>query len=436
VSDRLAGSLTGNQSCYVGGYGDTTQCEIAQNGNVFEASSTEVSSYSTLTLAIGFRNGTVVQPTLPRDSWIVQLAPKILLGLQGLLVAIAALIRGFFWRDAKGRGTIIAQFEPPKDSHLLLDANIVGRVSSGLPAQLIDFAVRGMINVIDNEPGTPVGPGNSRFSIELVDPASADAHELRVLVILFGKTLEKGKRVNPGRLSAASGASLYGLFAVTHAFAISAGYRAVVVSKAPRVVGRIAFWTIVAFVPIWIWASVADVLDGNVIVPALLTAALGIAVPIVLSKPKLLTDKGAELRDHLLGLREYLTIAEEDRLRVLQSPAGADRIDINDHEAIVKLNERLLPYAVLWGVEDQWVEKLRAEYPNGTPSWLEGGTFDSATLRGFTTSSISSVRPIYTSSSSSGGSSWSSSGGSSFSGGSFGGGFSGGGGGGGGGGGR
>jgi uncharacterized membrane protein len=122
-------------------------------------------------------------------------------------------------------------------------------------------------------------------------------------------------------------------------------------------------------------------------------------------------------------------------MRVLQSPQGADRVNVTDRDAIVRLNERLLPYAVLWGVEDQWVEQLRTYYNGTTPTWLASDSFDSSLFHSFAHASTSSVRPIVTSSSS-GGSSWSSSGGSSFSSGSSGGGFSGGGGGGGGGGGR
>lgn len=435
VSDRLAASLTGAASCYVGVYGATTPCDITQDGNAFAASAGPLSSYETLTIAIGFRAGTVVQPTLPRDSWIVRLAPQVLIGIEGLLVAIGILIRTVIWRDARGRGTIIAQFEPPKGSHLLLDANIVKRPGSGLQAQLVDFAVRGLINIIDNRPGTAVGADSTRFSIELKTAAGADPHELRVLVMLFGMSLQAGKRVNPGQLSASVGASLYGLPAATESFAMQEHYRAEVKSTAPKVLGRLAFLVIAAFVPIWIWAVIFDVLDGTIIWLSFGTIALGVVLAIILSRPKLLTDKGAEARDYLLGLREYLTIAEEDRMRVLQSPAGAQRVDVTDRDAVVKLNERLLGYAVLWGVEDQWAEKLRSEYIGGTPSWIEGDQFDSSVLRGFTASSVASVRPIVTSSSGGGGS-WSSSGSSSFSSGSSGGGFSGGGGGGGGGGGR
>jgi hypothetical protein len=437
LSPSLASALTGDAACYLGYYGDSGQCEITRNadGTEFRALVGPVSAYNTLTLAIGFDGGTVVQPPLPRDSWIVQLLPKLLLALAALLVIIAIIVKNVVWRDARGRGTIIAQYTPPEDSTLLLDANLVKRVGSGLPALFVDFAVRGLIKVIDSQPGAAVTSDKSRFLLQLVTPDGANAQELKVLVTLFGVSLTAGKRVNPGSLSAPTGASLYGLPGSTMVLALKEGFRAEPVSTLPKTLGRIALLTVLAFIPIWVWAAIFDTLDENVVGPTFGTLALAIAVPIILIKPKRLTPKGAEARDYLLGMREYLTIAEEDRMRVLQSAQGAERVDVTDRDAVVKLNERLLPYAVLWGVEDSWVEQLRTYYREQTPPWLEGDRFDSSLFRSFSYASTSSVRPIVTSSSS-GGSSWSSSGGSSSSSGSSGGGFSGGGGGGGGGGGR
>jgi uncharacterized membrane protein len=116
-----------------------------------------------------------------------------------------------------------------------------------------------------------------------------------------------------------------------------------------------------------------------------------------------------------------------------------------DKRSIVKLHEKLLPYAVLWGVEREWARQLEVEYQAAavSPEWL-GNDLSSMDLgrlvSNFSADSTSSVRPIVVAPSSSGGggggSSWSSGGSSSFSSGSSGGGFSGGGGGGGGGGGR
>jgi uncharacterized membrane protein YgcG len=131
----------------------------------------------------------------------------------------------------------------------------------------------------------------------------------------------------------------------------------------------------------------------------------------------------------------YLELAEKDRFRMLQSATGADRIDTTDGRQIVKLYEKLLPWAVIWGVEDSWARELEVQLQQTGEEldWYVGtGGFQSAMFLGALSGLQSGTSAT---SSSGGGSSWSSSGGSSFSGGSSGGGSSGGGGGGGGGGG-
>jgi uncharacterized membrane protein len=128
----------------------------------------------------------------------------------------------------------------------------------------------------------------------------------------------------------------------------------------------------------------------------------------------------------------YLQLAEQDRLRVLQSPTGAERIDVGDGKVLVKLYEKLLPWAVIWGVEDQWSKVLEIELQrtNTEPDfWVGQSPFSALIFTSMLSGIGQSTLPVPTSTSTG------SSGFSSFSGGSFGGGFSGGGGGGGGGGG-
>lgn len=431
LSPAFQSALTGDAACFLGVYGEVGDCELLLEGDTFAASVSEVGPYNTLTVAIGFDGGTVTQPTLPRESWIVTVAPMVLLGLAGFWVLLSILIRILVWRDASGRGTIIAQFEPPAGSDLLLDAELLARRTAGLPSMLIDFAVRGILKVIDTEPGS-ASTSKLRFQLELLSADGVTPREKRVLVALFDKGLKPGTRVNPGALKSAQGASLYGMTASTSAHALSEGLRARPGEQLPRVLRWLAFATLLAFVPIWVWASINDVLEENVVLPAVGAGLLWLMTSSLLVRPALLTRAGAEAKEHLLGLREYLTVAEEARLRMLQSPEGAMRVNATDTDAVVKLNERLLPYAVLWGVEDQWVEVLRAAHVS--PEWVEGADVTAGMLQSFRVAAVSSVRPVVTSSSGSG--SWSSSGGSSFSSGSSGGGFSGGGGGGGGGGGR
>jgi uncharacterized membrane protein YgcG len=99
-----------------------------------------------------------------------------------------------------------------------------------------------------------------------------------------------------------------------------------------------------------------------------------------------LTAAGAELRDHIKGLELYIKLAEKDRMRILQSPEGALRTRVAagsvaggpDPMVVVELYERLLPYAVMLGLERQWSAVLGAVYDDLSrqPGWYTGtGSF-------------------------------------------------------------
>jgi len=65
------------------------------------------------------------------------------------------------------------------------------------------------------------------------------------------------------------------------------------------------------------------------------------------------------LVDHLWGIRDYIALAEKDRLAFLQSPSGAElRPDLSINVQALVLNEKLLPFAVLFGLERQWIREL------------------------------------------------------------------------------
>jgi uncharacterized membrane protein len=131
------------------------------------------------------------------------------------------------------------------------------------------------------------------------------------------------------------------------------------------------------------------------------------------------------LKEHLEGLKEFIRVAEADRLQMLQSVSGAERVTTTDGAAIVKIYERLLPYAVLFGLEKEWAEEISKYYDTNPPDWYSGTSAFSAGAFAAGVSSFSSTVST----------SYSGSSGSSSSGGGGGGGSSGGGGGGGGGGG-
>lgn len=148
---------------------------------------------------------------------------------------------------------------------------------------------------------------------------------------------------------------------------------------------------------------------------------------------KAYTKRGRQLLDEIEGFRMYLSVAEKDRLNLLNPP-----------EQTPELFERYLPYALALDVEQQWAEQFddvlkRASIGDGQyqPVWYSGSHWMVARPGGFTQSLsgafsgaiVAAAMPPGSSSGFSGG------GGSGFSGGGGSGGSSGGGGGGGGGGG-
>ena len=153
-----------------------------------------------------------------------------------------------------------------------------------------------------------------------------------------------------------------------------------------------------------------------------------IFLPFVSLPKSTLTLAGGIHKTYLEGIREYLRLAEEDRLRAAQSPQTADLVSSGRRpygdapnapgDSIVNVYERLLPYAVLFGMERDWVEVIRSAAPAAEAA-ARVSLFDAVSSRSLSDASSSigrlAVTPVSSgsSSSSSSSSSWSSSGGSS-----------------------
>jgi uncharacterized membrane protein YgcG len=445
VDKELESAMTGQVACYSGYYGATDgPCTIRKfDGDAVVAKAINLGPYSNLSVAVEFEAGTFAQPDLPEDSWIIRQAPLWLLIASVVLLVLALGVRFFLWKDKAGRGIVIPQYSATAERDLLEDGDLVGRESAAIAAQFVDLAVRGFVQVVDLHPdGAGFGVTN-RFALAFVTAEGATKAERTILNILFDNQDEPGEQKSLGSLDESVGAALYEQTAKARRDTIAHGMRAQPSGNIDTWLGAAGWAVVVGYIAIFIWTAANEVDAGPVFGFGIAAIVLLFIMAAVLGKPYLLTDKGADARDYLRGLRDYLQLAEEDRLRVLQSPQGAERVVTADKRAVVKLNEKLLPYAVLWGVEREWSRQLEVEYTAlaESPDWISGdlSSFNlGRMLSDFSTNSTSAVRPIVTTSSSSGGggSSWSSGGGSSFSSGSGGGGFSGGGGGGGGGGGR
>jgi uncharacterized membrane protein YgcG len=422
VPPDLAGSLTGARACYVGYQGESGTCEIVEDaaaggGATLSASAGPLSANQSLTIAVAFEQGTFT----PFDSSVlaspwgwVQLIAGI--GLLGAIV-YAAVTRVRHLRDAPGRPTIIAEYTPPREVDALESAVLLGKTTKAIPAEVLEQAVVGSVRIVE---GGRKFFGGVKLKAQLVDPWRADGDGRLLLAGLFPR-LEPGTEYEFGQTDTRFSAAAQNILKVANEELVRRGLRR-------RVPAKVRAWPVLAailtsgLVVIGAVFSLLASVDPLIPILAIIGSTLAVFAVIALISRKPLTALGAEVRDHLKGLKEFIEWAEADRIRMLQSPTGAERVrvDPSDRGQMLKLYEVLLPYAVVFGQEKEWAEHLAVLYgPENSPGWYSGS-------HGFSASSFSAgIGSLSASSASS----------SSTSGGSSGGGSSGGGGGGGGGGG-
>ena len=448
MSPDVGEGFNGETACYRGYSGSTTPCEALATTDasppVVTAEAAALGPYENLTVAIGFDQGTFE----PRDESFgaspAAIAGAIAAALAVLALATAIVVRILRWRSHPGRGTIIAQYEPPEGVSAMVASDLVGHPEKGVTATILERAVDGEVRIIET--------GRKKYSVEFVGGEPGDAHARSIVSALFGGHPVPGAKRQLKSTDTSLARRLLSLRQTVMKGVVRSGLR-----RRPDPVLR-------AVLPLGaIGAATLSVVFGVMALddhrgggwPALLfivAIIAAVATVFVVANVRPLTERGRELRDHLEGLRLYIRLAEADRLRVLQSPSGALRVDrpavasaaapggtgtaagvttatagALDPAVVLKLNERLLPYAVLFGLEREWSRELAALYEarGEEPTWYSGRD-------GFNAGAFSVAVSSFSSASST---SWSGSSSSSSSSGSSGGGSSGGGGGGGGGGG-
>ncbi|MEI7918066.1 MAG: hypothetical protein WCH58_01665 [Candidatus Saccharibacteria bacterium] len=289
----------------------------------------------------------------------------------------------------------------------------------GSSAIYIDLAVRRNLKVIQAEKKLFNKVG---YSLEYINSDGLDDTEKAIVAALFGDNPVSGARyeIDPNKFNYETSKSLKKCYKDVKLFSKQNGYY-ISDKKLQKLMITLVVITALQAMIMWL-ASMSSELGFLNIVTGLFFTLMGI---LVVASIKPLSIKGRELHDYLKGLQVYIKCAEADRIKILQSPMGAEKtpVNTNDTDMMIHLYERVLPYAVLFGIEKEWTKVLGEYYEqqNVTPGWYVGNNaFNMAAF----SSSMSSFSGSVSSSSY-----------SSSSGGSGGGGFSGGGGGGGGGGG-
>jgi uncharacterized membrane protein YgcG len=401
MTDDVDAARTGAMACYVGSEGSNTPCTISDTGDGIVASAADVGPYQTVTFAIAFEKGTFTpfDASYLASPWGWLQAIVALFGLGGSLVA-AVVVRRRFLRDAPGRPVIIAEYTPPAGLDALQSAVLLGRSAKAIPAEVLEQAIVGSIRI---EEGSHKLFGGVRLKAVLQDPTLADADGQMLLPGLFPSGVP-GEEFEFGGTDTRFSKTAQAVLAAAAADLKARGFRRVVPGGA-KAWPIVAAWVSTALVIVF--GVIAVVAYVNPLVPiALFIGGIfaAFAVTLLVARDPL-TAAGAEARDHLLGLKEFIEWAEADRIRMLQSPQGAERVpvDLTDPTVKLKLYEALLPYAVVFGQEKQWAEELAVLYGDrGNPGWYIGTSgFNAAAF----SSGISHLSASASSSSSSGGSS-------------------------------
>nr|WP_281274049.1 DUF2207 domain-containing protein [Agromyces tardus] len=296
----------------------------------------------------------------------------------------------------------VVQYAPERGSTVLRDALLVDADRLAVAAALIDLAVKRKLRLVAQ------GGRRSTIGAELAPGATLTDEELSVLEVLFGPehTSSRLRRFSSDR-RALQGRVRTLLQGVEHALA-----REGLVAR-DRVTWPGTTLTVLAYLGMLVEGVLIVVTlvatDWVALAAALVALATTIATIFVTPASwRRFLPPAVPRREHLAGLRRYLELAEVDRLRVLQSPAGAELravegsahahvpasasaaasarksapsdaagpavatsaadaagpADADASAPLVRfhLHERLLPYAVLFGLERQWIAQLQLDH--------------------------------------------------------------------------
>ena len=432
--------------CYVGRYGsnDQTRCTATELGDVVQFEASDLAAFEGLTFDVELRDGSFTVPEPPLNYTYVKMI--IVLGVICGAWLIWRFVKFFSTRDkARFYNDLFEkpEYQPHKDFSLPEMTEIYfGKKKDVKVAMLLELVVNKKIEFQKGE--------GKKWKILIKDLNGVEREYLDLLSILNGGSRpEVGDEVEIKRRTATS--RMISLKDSMEAITLANLKKDELVeknyafgsSRKSGISNVIALLMIFVPVAMMAWFMLMGVLDEAFNLSAgyngvmvfeddfiptsfwmiISTVVITILLSVSTQKYATHTKKGLEAVRYMDGLKTYISMAEADRLQMLQSVKGAD----TSATGIVKLFEKLLPYAAVFGLEKSWMEEMK-QYCElqeiEQPDYLMNGFTVSELSRGL--SSASSYATSASTMSSSGGSSS-----SGFSGGG-GGGFSGGGGGGGG----
>lgn len=398
--------------CYEGYRKSREQCEDVSIETVGASTTVKFSSVDLragqgLTGAIGFPKGIVREPfqePVGLSAFLVQLI--------GLAVGMSLL--GFiFWavehwkkhgRSPRGKG-VVRQFEPPKgmspsEVGYIVDEKIDNR---DISAELVYLAERGFMHILAIPKTSLFSKGSDYYFLKVKDADdSLSSHGRLLFDNLFAgrwsmnsmekenlkKDILRNKRIKVNKeellekidkaetvtaldeLSSPNVSTTFHsvLQEVKGELAVNMVRKDLFIDNPQEVKLKYSIIAVLGGVGAVLLPVIALANDENLLaIFGGVAGAVVFVVGLILSRVMVkMTDRGVVAKEDSLGLKEYLSIAEKDRLEFHFNPK-------NNPE----LFEKLLPFAIALGVEKKWAKEL--DNINIEPGW-----YSDASRQGFT----------------------------------------------------
>ena len=368
---------TGESWCYVGRYGESGQdrCKTTKLEDGVEFTATKLNAYENLTFDMELKPGSFVVPEPEKNYAYVW----ILMGLIAIcIVAILLAVRKFMKTREKARyykGLFVKpEYQPNAEYSLPEMAEIyIGKKKDVKVAMLLELVVKRKIELVKGE--------KKKWNINVRNLDGVGVEYIDLLAILNGGSQVKVGDMIELKNHTASSKLIALKKAIEKKVTDDLEKDGLVTNKWRYGIKNGGFWNAVVLtivvVPVMIMIGmfILSVLDGvlgldgtygGVMVFAgyfYQVAFLVIVVTVLIviwvlgeaKKYEAYTLKGLEMSCYMEGLKLYIEMAEAERIKVLRSVKGVD----TSAEGIVKLYEKLLPYAAVFGLEESWLNEMK-----------------------------------------------------------------------------
>ena len=386
----LAGKVKTNLQCYYGALQAKNTCESTVSGTEYSLHVNNLERYQGVTIALGFEPGTFAayQPSLRE-----QLPNIIAIGAAAMFsVGIVVLLfcsheqkkkfmKELAQANAIRRQSVAPEYVPPAGRSVVESIAVLKwpNLGKALSAQVVDWAVRHIIEIRQT--------GAGKHDYMLVTKKSfidTSKYEQTLAAVIFGNDPAVGTERTFTQIKQKS-------YSVSSRFLSSCRQikrgelflynRKEISLYTTWLVTSLTSITAIFFIILWLLGDDAEGGTVSFLAAAACAGAaiLNIAIAAIMSRraQNRLSAQGEELKRYLRGLKLYINAAEVDQLRMLQSPEGADKVgDVaSDNGALVRLYERCLPYAIVFGCEREWNKRLGQLYEelNESPDWITAG---------------------------------------------------------------